>query len=86
MSNNSNVSVDAPVMKVATAWMAAIGIASWSDFAAMLAAFYSLLLIFEWFWKKFWRPFLEDRGYIKRIKRRSGDEPDEDATVDSAVS
>ena len=29
-----------------------MGINSWGDFAAMLAAIYSLILIIEWVWKK----------------------------------
>lgn len=33
-------------------WLEAIGIQSWGDLAAMLAAFYSLLLICEWVWKR----------------------------------
>lgn len=32
----------------------AVGIGSWSEAAAAAAFFYSLLLIGEWFWKK-WR-------------------------------
>jgi hypothetical protein len=51
-----------PRIKAGAAWggvgiskfLEAIGIGSWGDFAAMLAAFYSLLLIGEWVWKK-WR-------------------------------
>lgn len=47
-------------MKAATAWGATgvsiwlerIGVTSWGDVAAMLAALYSLLLIIEWLWKK----------------------------------
>jgi len=49
-----------PRVKLATAWggvgvseiLGAFGINSWSDFAAMLAAIYSLILIIEWAWKK----------------------------------
>lgn len=41
-----------PVAKIITAWAAALGIASWSDVAAALAALYSLILICEWLWKK----------------------------------
>lgn len=49
-----------PRIKAATAWggvgvskyLDAIGITSWGDFAAMLAAVYSLILIGEWAWKK----------------------------------
>lgn len=39
-----------PIAKMLSAW-ALVGVTSWADFAAMLAAFYSLLLIVEWFWK-----------------------------------
>jgi hypothetical protein len=46
--------------KCAAAWGAcgfakllqAIGVTSWGDGAAMLAALYSLILICEWAWKK----------------------------------
>lgn len=43
--------VVAPATKVVTAW-AAVGITSWSDVAAALAAVYTLILIVEWAWKK----------------------------------
>lgn len=33
-------------------WLERIGIHSWGDLAAMLAAMYSAILILEWFWKK----------------------------------
>lgn len=38
-------------------WLAKVGIHQWGDAAAMLASFYSLLLICEWMWKKYrlWR-------------------------------
>lgn len=36
-------------------WLKNIGIDSWADVAAMLAAIYSTLLIIEWFWKRFKR-------------------------------
>lgn len=49
-----------PVVKLLLAWggvgfskyLAAIGIHSWGDVAAMLAAFYSLFLIIDWIYKK----------------------------------
>ena len=47
-----HTSVTHPVLKIVTAWAAALGIASWSDLAALLAALYSLILICEWLWKK----------------------------------
>lgn len=50
----------ASVVKAATAWgsvgiskvLSWFGIASWGDFAAMVAAAYSLLLIVDWVIKK----------------------------------
>jgi hypothetical protein len=51
--------VDHPVLKAASAWVAAwladLNIHSWGDVAAMLAAAYSFLLIIEWVWKRFFR-------------------------------
>lgn len=43
--------LSAPGAKLITAWLAAIGISSWSDLAAILAALYSLLLTGELLWK-----------------------------------
>lgn len=42
----------------------------WSTIAQIGAAMYSGLLITEWFWKKFWRPFFERRGWIKPKRLR----------------
>lgn len=47
-------------MKAGAAWggvgiskyLEAIGVSSWGDLAAMLAAIYSLFLIVDWMWKK----------------------------------
>ncbi len=58
--------------RIASLW-GVIGITSWTDFAAFLAALYSLILIGEWLWKRFIRPFLERRGIIYRKRRRSSD-------------
>lgn len=74
------VSVSNPIFKAGTLW-AAVGITSWSDvasaaqtFAAVAAFLYSILLIGEWFWRKFWRPMLEARGWIKPLPRRRRDD------------
>lgn len=56
--------VNAPVAKAATA-IAAAGL-TWSELASVLAVIYTGLLICEWWWKKFWRPFLERRGWVKK--------------------
>lgn len=60
--------IAAPAAKLATVW-AAVGVSSWADAAALAAFLYSVLLISEWFWKKFWRRILERRGYIKPLRR-----------------
>lgn len=72
MISEPQQTVAAPGVKIASAW-AAVAITSWADFAAMLAAFYTMLLIGEWCWKKFLRPFAEMRGWISRAKRRHDD-------------
>lgn len=50
--------ITAPVLKITSAWVL-VGITSWADFAAALAALYTLILLAEWCWKK-----------IKRLRRR----------------
>ena len=42
----------------------------WATIAQMAAAFYTLLLVSEWFWKKLWRPLCERRGWLKPLRRR----------------
>jgi hypothetical protein len=49
------------------------GVTSWTEAAAMSATIYSLILIAEWWWKKFWRPLFERLGWLKRTRRRSTD-------------
>lgn len=71
--NETQSTVSAPVVKLVTVW-GAVGITSWADFASFLAALYSLLLISEWVWKKWTRPFFESHGWIKRAKRRKDDD------------
>ena len=70
-----HTSVAAPGVKIVTAW-AAVGITSWSDAAAALAALYTLILILEWLWKRLGRPFCEKHGWLTRLKRRRGDGAD----------
>lgn len=53
MNDNDHTSVAMPGIKIFTAWLAALGLQSWGDFASFLAACYTLLLIGEWFYKKF---------------------------------
>lgn len=60
-------------LKAGTAW-AAVGISSWTDLAAALAATYSMLLIAEWFWKRFVRAWAVRRWpqyFPVRYRRRT---------------
>lgn len=50
-----HTSVSYPVVKLVTAWGAAIGISSWSDLAAAAAALYSILLTGEWIYNRFFK-------------------------------
>lgn len=52
MNDNDHTTVAMPAFKIFTAWLAALGLQSWGDFASFLAACYTLLLIGEWFFKK----------------------------------
>lgn len=61
--------ISMPVAK-ATSAFAAAGL-TWSEWAAILAAFYTLLLITEWWWKKLWRPLLERKGWIEKKRYRT---------------
>lgn len=67
--------ITAPVAKVVTLW-SVVGFSSLADaasFATMLAgffaAFYSLLLVCEWFWKRLWKPVFIHFGWFG-FKRR----------------
>lgn len=51
----------AAVAKGVTAW-AAVGISSWHDVAAVLAAVYTALLIIEWVWKRLRRQPIDSGG------------------------
>lgn len=72
MINNGDETPVTFIAKLATVW-AAVGISSWSDFAAFAASIYSCVLIGEWLWKKAIRPFCERRGWVKRQMRRKED-------------
>ncbi|WP_327571996.1 hypothetical protein [Roseateles sp.] len=62
-------------VKLGGVW-ASVGVSSWSDVASMLAAILSFLFILEWCWKKVLRPLLEDRGIVRRKRRRRTDRAD----------
>ena len=73
---NDNLEITAPAAKAFAVW-ALFGFSTMAEaasFATMLAgfiaAFYSMLLVTEWFWKRLWKPLfmrLEWFGYKRRI-------------------
>ena len=78
-------SVGQPILKILSAWVAAIGISSWSEAASVVAFIYTVGLLTEWWWKRFWRPMLENRGFLKRRYRRRQDfESLKDGTINDA--
>lgn len=67
--------ITAPVAKSIALW-SLVGFSSLADAAAyatmiagFLAAFYSLLLVCEWFWKRLWKPLFTHFGLFG-LKRR----------------
>jgi len=76
MSSSNSSEVAVPVIKVVTAW-AAVGITSWADIAAVLAAIYTALLLCEFLWKRVGRQIAVCYGWISP-KRRRGDSEDEE--------
>ena len=56
MHDNDHSAVALPMIKIISAWAAAIGLQTWGDLASFLAACYTLLLIAEWIYHKFIRP------------------------------
>lgn len=61
------------VTKVSSLW-AAVGISSWSEFAAAAASVYSVILIGEWFWRRLIRSYAERYGLVSRRLRRKDDQ------------
>lgn len=55
MNDNDHTSVAMPAIKIISAWLAAVGLQSWGDFASFLAACYTALLIAEWVRNRFFR-------------------------------
>ena len=56
--------VSHPVIKVISAIGVFFTTMDWGKAAQAGAFLYTMLLVFEWFWKKLWRPFLISRGWI----------------------
>jgi hypothetical protein len=53
----------AKAVSVVVAWLTSRNL---GDLAQLAALFYTSLLIFDWFWRRFWRPFLVRRGWWPR--------------------
>jgi hypothetical protein len=70
---NTTTEIQNQLFKVGSAW-ALIGITSWAEAAAALAAIYSLLLILEWLWKKIARPLLVHFGVVEATAQKAGDD------------
>jgi len=51
-----------PIFKLVSMW-ATWGLAHAQVISTLLAALYTMLLVFDWFWRRFWRPFLVSRGW-----------------------
>ena len=50
--NDHDHTVTLPILKIISAWAAALGVASWGDFASLMAACYTSALFAEWVYKK----------------------------------
>lgn len=70
MSDKTCIFDSPTVTKLCTAWL----VAPLDKIATTLAMIYTFLLISEWFWKRLWRPFLENRGVLQRRRRRAEDD------------
>lgn len=73
--DETHSTVSQPVIKVLSVW-AALGITTWADAAASVAFFYTVLLIVEWFWKRFWKPVLTRYGVLKETRNAKPDPGD----------
>lgn len=74
--NDHISSVSQPGAKIVSVWLA-FGITSWGEAAAAAATVYSLLLISEWFYKRFWRDIFVRWGWVNPKMRRREDFEDE---------
>jgi hypothetical protein len=56
----------AKAASVGAAWMGGM---TWGEFASMLAAIYTGLLMIEWVWKRIGKPLAQRRGWIAGPRR-----------------
>lgn len=64
MDSNNNETGPVIIAKLISVW-AAVGVTSWSDFAAFLASCYTAILIGEWCWKRFGKSLARKWGLVK---------------------
>lgn len=69
----------ADAARLGSAW-AAVGVSNWSDAASMVAFLFTVCLLIDWLWKRLARPILEQRGLLKRKRRRRSDTEDDGTT------
>lgn len=62
-------SVKYPVLKAASAGAAVVGGLTWGEIASMLAAAYTVLLIIDWWWKRFGKALFIRFGWTKGAPR-----------------
>lgn len=58
-----------PILKAASALAIWIGSLSWGERAQIAAFAYTCLLIFDWLWRRLWRPWLIGRGWWRKGSR-----------------
>lgn len=62
------------ISKVSAVW-AMLGIATWADLNNALAVLFTFSMLCHFWWKNFWRPALERRGWLKpKVRRRKQDD------------
>lgn len=81
MNNNE---VSHPLLKASSVGAAWLGGMTWGEVASMLASAYTLLLIIDWWWKRFGKALFQRLGVIKGRRRdwmdTTGDMPFDEKT------
>lgn len=53
---------------------ALVGIGSWSEAAGFVSTVLGASMLVRFYWRNVWRPMLEEKGVIKRKRRRKADD------------
>ena len=67
------------------ALFALVGISSWSEAASFFTAILTASMTVRFYWRNVWRPLLEDKGFLKRKRRRKTDRKDNDDDSESGA-